>query len=62
LNDLLRESNVIGELCLYGGSAMVLVFNARLSTRGVDAIFAPASLIRELAAKVADERELPSGC
>ena len=56
LNDYLAEANVIGELCLFGGTAMVLVFNARLSTRDVDAIFLPATLIRELAAKVASER------
>ncbi len=37
---------------------MVLVFNARLSTRDVDAIFMPATLIRELAAKVAEEQGL----
>jgi hypothetical protein len=60
LNDYLAEANVIGELCLFGGTAMVLVFNARLSTRDVDAIFKPATLIRELAAKVAEERGLPS--
>jgi hypothetical protein len=58
LNDYLREANVIGELCLFGGTAMVLAFNARLSTRDVDAIFMPATLIRELAAKVAEDRGL----
>jgi hypothetical protein len=58
LNTYLVEANVIGELCLFGGTVMVLVFNARLSTRDVDAIFKPATLIRELAAKVADERGL----
>jgi len=58
LNDFLAEANVIGELCLFGGTAMVLAFNARLSTRDVDAIFMPATLIRELAAKVAEERGL----
>jgi len=58
LNDFLAEANVIGELCLFGGTAMVLVFNARLSTRDVDAIFMPATLIRELAARVAEERGL----
>lgn len=60
LNDFLAEEGVIGELCLFGGTAMVLVFNARLSTRDVDAIFKPAALIRELAAKVAEERNLPA--
>jgi Nucleotidyltransferase of unknown function (DUF6036) len=58
LNEHLREAGVIGEICLFGGTAMVLAFNARLSTRDVDAIFQPASLIRELAAKVAAERGL----
>jgi len=58
LNDYLAEANVIGEICLFGGTAMVLVFNARLSTRDVDAIFMPAALMRDLAAKVAEERGL----
>jgi hypothetical protein len=60
LNDYLAGAGVIGELCLFGGTAMVLVFNARLSTRDVDAIFMPATLIRELAVKVAEERGLSS--
>jgi hypothetical protein len=60
LNGHLTEANVIGELCLFGGTAMVLAFNARLSTRDVDAIFKPATLIRDLAAKVAEERGLSS--
>lgn len=59
LNDYLAEAKVIGEICLFGGTAMVLVFNARLSTRDVDAIFQPASLIRELAARIAEERGFP---
>lgn len=59
LSDLLAEAGVIGEVCLFGGTVMVLVFNARLSTRDVDAIFKPAPLIRELAGKVAQERDLP---
>ena len=58
LDELLSEANVIGEIALFGGTAMVLVFNARLSTRDVDAVFQPASVIRELAGKVAEERGL----
>jgi hypothetical protein len=60
LNEYLREQGTIGELCLFGGSVMVLVFNARLSTRDVDAVFQPATMIRELAARVADEEDLPA--
>ncbi len=38
---------------------MVLAFNARLSTRDVDAVFQPKTLIRSLAARVAEEKGLP---
>lgn len=41
LDELLREKGVIGELCIFGGAAMVLAFDARESTRDVDAIFVP---------------------
>jgi hypothetical protein len=56
---LLRERGVEGEICLLGGTVMVLAFRARPSTKDVDAIFQPASVIRELARHVAVERELP---
>ena len=46
LNGRLAEEGVIGEICIYGGTAMVLAFNARLSTKDVDAIFNPAEIIR----------------
>jgi hypothetical protein len=59
LNFHLSNAGVIGEICLFGGAAMVLVFNARLSTRDVDAIFKPSALIREMAAKIAEESGLP---
>src|SRR4051794_41479804 len=59
LDELLASEGRTGELCLFGGTVMVLVFNARISTRDVDAVFRPASLIRELARRVAEERELP---
>src|SRR5271166_4943955 len=60
LNDKLREEGVIGEICLFGGTAMVLAFNARLSTHDVDAVFEPPEIIRRRAQEIADEINLPS--
>ena len=59
LNDHLADNQIIGELCLFGGTAMLPGFNARPSTRDVDAIFQPAAMIREFAKRVAEEQELP---
>ena len=59
LSDLLKERNAAGEVCLLGGTAMLLGFKARPSTKDIDAIFAPAGLIRELAAIVQQEQNLP---
>jgi len=59
LADALRRRNVTGELCLFGGSVMVLAFNARPSTKDVDAIFEPVNdivfLVRWLGIKTAGE-------
>lgn len=48
-----------GEICLFGGTVMVLAFAARLITKDVDALFHPPQKIRELAARVAMEQGLP---
>jgi hypothetical protein len=52
ISDELGKRNVKGELCLFGGSVMVLAFSARVSTKDVDAIFQPAREIREAASSV----------
>jgi hypothetical protein len=39
---------------------MVLAFNARAATKDVDAIFSPATTIREIAARIAEDQGLPS--
>jgi hypothetical protein len=60
LSELLRERGVQGEICLFGGTAMVLAFNARERTKDVDAVFHPPQLVRELAIVVKDELSLPA--
>jgi hypothetical protein len=60
LNRALAEREVIGEVCLFGGAVMVLAFNARLSTKDVDAVFQPAALVRELARQVGENAGLPA--
>ncbi len=58
LNQKLRHKNVKGEICLYGGAVMCLVFDARPSTKDVDAVFQPAEIIRRAAKEISTEYEL----
>lgn len=59
LNKKLKQQKVKGEICLYGGAVMCLVFDARPSTKDVDAIFHPAEIIRKAAIQISDEYDLP---
>ncbi|PYK72520.1 MAG: hypothetical protein DME32_02910 [Verrucomicrobia bacterium] len=60
LSDELGAQGITGELCLFGGTVMILAFTARLTTKDVDAIFQPAQTIRELARRIADNQNLPA--
>lgn len=60
LNDKLAVREVQGELCLFGGAVMALVYDARPSTRDVDAIMAPKSELTSAAGEVAEEMNLPA--
>jgi hypothetical protein len=60
LSEQLGKKGITGEVCLFGGTVMVLAFAARLATKDVDALFQPTQTIRELARRVADELALPS--
>lgn len=59
LAELLKDRDERGEICLFGGTVMVLVFQARPSTKDVDAIFEPTGAIRQLAEIVRSEQNLP---
>ncbi len=58
LNIGLRNLSVKGELCLYGGAVMCLAYDARPSTKDVDAIFRPAQQIRQAIQRVAEANHL----
>ena len=59
LSEKLKAEGVTGEVCIFGGAAMVLAFDAREATRDVDAVFRPAESVRRAAESVARELSLP---
>jgi hypothetical protein len=59
LSTQLGERGITGEICLFGGTVMVLAFTARPTTKDVDAVFQPTQTIRELAKTVAEQQHLP---
>jgi hypothetical protein len=60
LDEILGEAGVCGEICIFGGAAMVLAFDARPSTRDVDAIFEPKTKVADAARRVSEELDLPA--
>ena len=59
LSELLIAKDVVGEIDIVGGAAMMLAFHARQATKDVDAAFVPAAEVRAAALQVATELSLP---
>lgn len=58
LNEELRKMDVKGEVCLYGGAVMALIYNARPDTDDVAAVFEPVRHIRKAAGSIAERHGL----
>lgn len=62
LGEIAQTKDLQIELTLVGGAVMTLFFNARPSTRNVDAVILlprEARLVREMAKQIAEERDWP---
>jgi hypothetical protein len=59
LGDRLARRGVVGDLYVFGGAAMAMAYDARQSTRDIDAVFQPHGVVLDEARAVADELGLP---
>jgi hypothetical protein len=59
LGDRLAQRGVVADLYVFGGAAMALAYDARRSTRDIDAIFEPHGVVLDAAKAVADELGMP---
>lgn len=57
----LERRGVSAEMYVVGGAAIALAFDERRSTRDIDAVFEPKSVVYEAAAAVAEGQGLPVG-
>lgn len=58
INIELQKRDTQGEILLCGGAVMCLVYHARVSTRDVDAIFAPSQIIRDIVRNIGQKHNL----
>jgi hypothetical protein len=59
LGELAEQEDVTLELCLFGGSAMMLAYRARETTKDVDVIARPSDVALRLSRTVAERLNLP---
>lgn len=57
----LDQRGLQGDMYIVGGAALALAFDARRSTRDIDAVFEPKLAIYEEAAVIAGDQGLPPG-
>ncbi|MBF0318628.1 MAG: hypothetical protein HQL01_02315 [Nitrospirae bacterium] len=55
INSKLLLRNVIGDIHIFWGAAMLLLFNSRISTKDIDTIFSPVQIFREVIQEVEAE-------
>lgn len=56
----LKEKGTTGELVIAGGATLALVFDARDSTKDIDALFRPSEDFRQIIDEIANENGLES--
>jgi predicted nucleotidyltransferase len=59
LASVLESRGIAGRMFVVGGAALALAFNARRTTRDIDAVFEPKSEVYGAAREVADRLNLP---
>lgn len=59
LGERLARRGVVADLYIFGGAAMALAYDARRSTRDIDAVFHPHGIVLDEARAVADELGFP---
>lgn len=60
VNEKLKERGKFGEIIIAGGATLALVFNARNTTKDIDALFRPSQEMREIINEIANENDLDS--
>lgn len=60
INEKLNLNDHKGEILIVGGAAMCVVYQSRNSTKDVDGVFAPTSILRNIIEQVGEDNGLES--
>ena len=61
INEKLKKNGLKGEIALFGGSVMCVVYKARMLTKDIDAVFEPKNIIYATAEEISKEYGLKKG-